>query len=68
MDINDNIKRTYLVILRRELVEALLDDVVPVEILDEHNDVQAQRQDDGVDLNIAKVSLLGPPVSSMRAN
>ena len=46
-----------MVILRRKLVQALLDDVVPVKVLDEHDDVQAQSQNDGVNLDIAKVSL-----------
>ena len=31
--------------------------MVPVEVLDEHDDVQAQSQNDGMDLDIAKVSL-----------
>ena len=40
----------HLVVVWGELVEALLDHVVAVEILDEHDDVQAQCQDDGVNL------------------
>ena len=39
-----------LVILGRELVQALLDNVVTVEVLDENNNVQAESDDDGVDL------------------
>ena len=45
-------RRRYLVILRCKLVEALLDDMIPVEVLDEHDDVQAQSEDDRVDLNV----------------
>ena len=39
-----------MVILRRKLVQALLDDVVTVEVLNEDDDVQAERDNDGVDL------------------
>lgn len=39
-----------LVVLRNEPVETLLDDVVPVEILDQANDVQAEGEDDGSNL------------------
>ena len=39
-----------LIVLRCELVQALLDDVVTVEVLNEDDDVQAERDNDGVDL------------------
>jgi hypothetical protein len=39
-----------LVVFRSQLVEALLDDVVAVQILDEHNNVETKRDDDRVDL------------------
>ena len=42
--------QAYLVVLGGELVKTLLDHVVAIEILDEHDDVQAQCQDDGVNL------------------
>jgi len=49
----------YLVVFRCKLVEALLDDVVTVEVLDEHNDVQAECNDDEVNLSIvSSISLL----------
>ena len=40
----------HLVVVWGKLVETLLDHVVAVEILDEHDDVQAERKDDRVDL------------------
>ena len=43
-----------LVVLRRELVETLLDDVVAVEVLDQNDDVQTQSDDDRVDLECRK--------------
>lgn len=47
-----------LVILRRELVQALLDDVIAVQILDQDNNGEAKSNDDGVDLDVAfRVSL-----------
>ncbi len=39
-----------LVVLRCEFVQAFLDDVIAVEILDERNDVQAQSEDDASNL------------------
>ena len=50
----------------RELVDALMDHMVTVEILDEHDDVQAQRKDDGVDLKVAAEVSLHRPVSGRR--
>ena len=44
------IGQTYLIILWRELVQALLNDVVAVQVLDENDDVQTERHDDRVDL------------------
>ena len=56
-----------LVVLRRELVETLLDDVVAVKVLDEDDDVQAEGDDDGVNLKVRReVSLRCPPVSLFR--
>ena len=40
----------YLVVLGRELVQALLNDVIPIEVLDEHDNVQTKRDDYGMDL------------------
>ena len=41
--------------------------MVPVEVFDEHDDVQAEGEDNGVDLNVAaKVSLPNTAVSGMR--
>ena len=41
-----------MVILGRKLVQALLDDVVAIEVLDEDDDVEAEGDDDGVDLEV----------------
>lgn len=40
-----------MIVLRRKLVQALLDDVVTVEVLDEHYDVQAESNNDRMDLS-----------------
>ena len=40
-----------LVILRRQLIQAFLNDMVAVEILDEHDDVQAESDNDRVNLS-----------------
>lgn len=59
----------YLVVIRSKLVEALLDDVVPVEVLDQRHDVQAEGNDNRMDLGVvSEISLLFfiiiiPPVS-----
>lgn len=60
--------RPYLIILRRELVQTLLNDMVPVQVLDEHDDMKAKSDDDG--MNLAMVSMIslrrgkGHPVSA----
>jgi len=41
---------THLVVLGDQSVQTLLDDVVSVEILDESDDIQTERQDDAPDL------------------
>ncbi len=41
---------TYLVVLGYKLVEALLDNVVPVQVLDERHNMHSERIDDGRDL------------------
>ena len=46
---------TNLVILRRELVQALLNDMVAIQILDQNNDVQAERDDDRMNLRMRSV-------------
>jgi hypothetical protein len=49
-----------LVILRYKLVKAFLNDMVAVEVLDEHYNVQAQRDDDRMNLaTIKSVNVLG---------
>jgi hypothetical protein len=45
-----------LVILRRQFVQALLDDMIPIQILDEHHNVQTERDNDRV--NLAMVSMI----------
>ena len=44
----------YLVVLGHELVEALLNDVVAIQVLDQNDDVQTQSDDDRVDLECRK--------------
>lgn len=41
---------THLVIFRRELVEALLDDVVTIEVFDKCHHMKAECKDDRMDL------------------
>ena len=40
----------YLVVLRRQLIEALLNYMVSVEVLNQNDDVKAESDNDGVDL------------------
>lgn len=42
----------YLVVFRGELVETFLNDMIPVEVFDKHNNMKAERNDDGMNLNI----------------
>ena len=49
-------KVTNLVVLWRQFVQALLDDMIPIQILDEHHNVQAERDNDRV--NLAMVSMI----------
>jgi hypothetical protein len=54
----------YLVIFWGQLVEALLDNVIAVQVLDEHNNVKAECDNDGMYLSIvSEISLLSCPVS-----
>ena len=46
LDTNAKTERTDLVILRRELIQALLNDMVAIQVLDQDHDVQAKRDDD----------------------
>ena len=46
---------TYLVVLGCKLVQALLDDVVAIEVLDEDDNMEAQCDDDGVNLEVRLV-------------
>ena len=46
---------TNLTILRRELVQALVDDMVAIQILDQDHDVQAKRDDDRMNLHVRSV-------------
>ena len=59
---------THLVILRSQLVQAFLDDVISVEVLDEHDDVQTKRDDNRVDLSIvSEISLRAATANIHRA-
>ena len=51
----DKAKWIYLVILRRELVQALLNDMIAIQVLDQDHDVQAQRDDDRMNLRVRSV-------------
>ncbi len=52
---------TDLVILRRQLIQTLLDYVVAIQVLDQHDNVQAQGDDNRVYLSIvANISLNRP--------
>ena len=53
----------YLVVLRSELVETFLNDMVAVEVLDEHNNMEAECNDNGVNLNIVSLISLNSTVS-----
>lgn len=47
-----------LVVLRGKLVQTLLDDMIPIEVLDEDHDVLAERHNNRVNLSVvSKVSL-----------
>ena len=54
-------KITYLVVLGSQLVQAFLNNVISVQVLDEHNNVEAECNNDGMDLSIvSKISLRYP--------
>ncbi len=64
MDKASQASNPYLIILWDKFVQALLNDVIAVEILDEDYYVQTESHDDRMDLSIVfEVSLLCPPVS-----
>lgn len=47
---------TDLVVFRRQFIQALLDDVIAVQVLNEHDNVEAERNDDR--MNLAMVSMI----------
>ena len=47
---------TDLVVFRRQFIQALLDDVIAVQVLNEHNNVEAESDDDR--MNLAMVSMI----------
>ena len=55
----------HLVVLGNELVEALLDDVIAVEVLDKHYDMEAQGEYNRVYLSIVFEVSLHCPVSDI---
>ncbi len=56
---------THLIVFRGELIQTFLDDVVAVQIFDEHHNVQAEGNDDRVDLvAIRMISTLVSKVSA----
>jgi len=56
-------RHKYLVVLRGEFVETLLNDMVAIEVLDEHDNMEAERDDNGVNLGIVSLISLNSPVS-----
>ena len=59
----------YLVIFGRQFVQAFLNDVVAIAVLDENDDVQAQRDNNRVNLRVvSKISLLPPARKQYREN
>jgi hypothetical protein len=56
-------RHTYLVVFRGNFVETFLDDMVPIEVLDEHNNMEAERDDNRVYLHIVSLISLCSPVS-----
>ena len=54
---------TYLVILGGKLVETFLNDMVAIEVLDEHNNMEAERNNNRMDLNIVSLISLHSTVS-----
>lgn len=51
----------YLVVVRSQLVKTFLNDMVPVQILDEDDDMKAERNNDGMNLSIVSNISLNPP-------
>ena len=55
LNTSDKMEGTNLVIFRRELVQALLNDMVAIQIRDHYHDVQAKRDDDRVNMRVRSV-------------
>ena len=47
---------TDLVVFRGQFIQALLDNMITIQVFDEHNNVQAERDDDR--MNLAMVSMI----------
>lgn len=56
-------RHKYLVVLRGKLVKTFLNDMVAVEVLDKHNNMKAERDNNGVNLDIVSLISLNSPVS-----
>jgi len=52
---------TCLIVLWSKLVQALLNDMVTIQVLDQNNNMEAKCDDDGVNLSIVAVISLMPP-------
>jgi hypothetical protein len=53
------VMKTYLIVVGSQFVQALLDDVVTVQVLDQCHNVQAECNDNSMNLSIvSKISLL----------
>lgn len=55
-----------LIILRSKLVQALLNDVIAIQILNQCDNRKAESNDDGMDLDVAFRVSLSRPVSDIR--
>ena len=56
-------RHKYLVVLRGEFVQTFLNDVITVEVLDKHNNMEAEGNDNGVNLDIVSLISLNSSVS-----
>jgi hypothetical protein len=56
-------RQKYLIVLRGEFVQTFLNDMVAVEVLDKHNNMEAERDDNGVNLDIVSLISLDSSVS-----
>ena len=57
------IERTYLIVFGSQLVQTFLNDMISVQVLDKHNNMEAECNNDRMDLSIvSNISLRCPPL------